>query len=473
MVGLYRKTDRARELAKRRPQKELYRSEFRQDYGRLIHSSAFRRLVGKTQLFPGIESDFFRNRLTHSLEVAQVAKSIANKLNYEQPFLKNNLIDTDLVETAALAHDLGHPPFGHNGEHALDECMMRYGGFEGNAQSLRILSRLEKKATNDESGYGIKPNGEDCRFGLNLSFRTLAAILKYDDEIPKSRTRKQYNGPKKGYYASERELVDKIKTSVTGGRKYSGQFKVLECWVMDLSDDIAYSTYDLEDAFKAGFLTPLDLVSASNELLDAVVDEMPTHLAMTRDRVRGILIDVFYKLFDDDSLSTLLAEDGPMSEQDFIESTSKTYRSSKDLADVGYFRTELTAKLVGEFIQGVRFQPNRQIPALSRVYLEQSIAERVEVLKRFSYVALIMSPRLKVAELRGKQIVKDIFSCLQDKDGCELLPKDYRIWHDRSKLKRDKMRVICDFIAGMTDRYAVEFFSRLKSDTPQSIFKPI
>lgn len=111
------------------PKKEPYRSQFRRDYARLIHCPSFRRLVGKTQLFPGIESDFFRNRLTHSVEVAQIAKSIASRLNLEHKdfFHEAGRIDTDLVEVAGLAHDIGHPPFGHNGEFALDQCMVKSG----------------------------------------------------------------------------------------------------------------------------------------------------------------------------------------------------------------------------------------------------------------------------------------------------------------------------------------------------------
>src|SRR5690606_12675716 len=122
-----------------------YRSPYRRDYARLLHSPAFRRLQGKTQLYPGVESDFFRNRLTHSLEVAQIAKTIALKLNFEKLDKQKLSIDLDVCEFAGLAHDLGHPPFGHQGEEALDECMRNYGGFEGNAQTLRILTKLEKK----------------------------------------------------------------------------------------------------------------------------------------------------------------------------------------------------------------------------------------------------------------------------------------------------------------------------------------
>jgi dGTPase len=165
-----------------------YRSDFRRDYARLVHSPAFRRLQGKTQLFPGLESDFFRNRLTHSLEVAQIAKSIALKLNDSEECLRNTPINPDVVEFAALSHDLGHPPFGHNGEHALDEGMKGFGGFEGNAQTLRILARLEKKRLRPDCptnglDVGIIA-GCDYRRGLNLTARTLASVLKYDCEIP-------------------------------------------------------------------------------------------------------------------------------------------------------------------------------------------------------------------------------------------------------------------------------------------------
>ena len=220
-----------------------YRRPARRDYARLIHCPAFRRLQGKTQLFPGVESDFFRNRLTHSLEVAQIAKSIALKLNCDSPYFQRHPLDLDLVETAALAHDLGHPPFGHNGEEALDSCMRRAGGFEGNAQTLRILARLEKKKP------AAIASKVDERVGLDLTCRTLASVLKYDRHIPFERTD---DGVVKGYYDSERELVERIKKAVLGRRVApDGTFKTIECGIMDLADDIAYSTYDLEDAFKA------------------------------------------------------------------------------------------------------------------------------------------------------------------------------------------------------------------------------
>lgn len=200
---------------------EEYRSAFRRDYARIVHAPAFRRLQRKTQLFPGDESDFFRNRLTHSLEVAQIAKSIAIRLNH---LIRTSYgdqageIDTDLVELVSLAHDLGHPPFGHTGEYALQEKMHSFGGFEGNAQTLRILSRLEKRQT-IQNGSGADftefSEGKDLRAGLNLCFRSLAAVLKYDNLIPLIG-----DGPNliKGYYSSEDELVRKIKRAVLGDK---------------------------------------------------------------------------------------------------------------------------------------------------------------------------------------------------------------------------------------------------------------
>lgn len=173
---LYSKNDYERAKHEDEPDAKFGRSGFRRDYGRLLHSPSFRRLQGKTQLFPGHESDFFRNRLTHSLEVAQVAKGIALKLNASYTCFQKSPINTDLVELAALAHDLGHPPFGHNGERALDDCMKQYGGFEGNAQTLRLLSRIEKKVFDEPAVKdaldmcGISADGRDRRRGLNLTY---------------------------------------------------------------------------------------------------------------------------------------------------------------------------------------------------------------------------------------------------------------------------------------------------------------
>ena len=194
--SLYSEGDWRREHTERAS--EPWRTEARRDYARVIHSPSFRRLQGKTQVFPGHESDFFRNRLTHSLEVAQIAESIAYRLNHNESLFRAYPIDPRICATAGLVHDLGHPPFGHNGERALDDRMRLYGGFEGNAQTLRILSKLEKKIP---SGSSSAPTTYDGRIGLNLTYRTLASTLKYDRVVPHIRTLE--DSLVKGYYAEE------------------------------------------------------------------------------------------------------------------------------------------------------------------------------------------------------------------------------------------------------------------------------
>ena len=483
-MGLYGGGDYDRALKGSNPTghsvSEPYRSEFRRDYARLIHCAAFRRLNGKTQLFPGFESDFFRNRLTHSMEVAQIAKSIATKLNYEQPFLKEQgAISLDLVEVAALAHDLGHPPFGHNGELALDRCMIEHGGFEGNAQTLRIVSVLEKKSTDDLGGYGVRDGGEDRRYGLDLCARTLAAVLKYDTAIRQKRSLDGYQRPTKGYYASEAPLVAQIKRAVLGEYVPSTPFKTIECQIMDVADDIAYSTYDLEDAFKAEFLSPLALLSAENSLLQKVSDEINRSSkgelgTVAPEQVRAVLLRVFEEYLKDDQITELLAADNKPTPDTFSQFLARRHRALTRLAKVGYARTAFTSDLVGQFIAGIKFEPNPEAPALSRVYLNNSTRLKVEVLKQITYVSLIMSPRLKLAEYRGQEIVQTLFDKLTTNNGHVLLPDDFRQWYDRfANDDTKRKRVVCDFIAGMTDRYAVEFYARLRSESPETIFKPI
>jgi dGTPase len=256
---LYARSDYSRTLPLlTRPERD-WRGQFRRDYARLLHSPAFRRLQGKTQLFSGLESDFFRNRLTYSLEVAQIAKSIALKINDEHLRGEGFELDTDLVEFAGLAHDIGHPPFGHTGEHVLNDIMRRAGGFEGNAQSLRILTRLEKKLDDPDAQLNEVSdplwfrNGRDHAVGLNLCSRTIASVLKYDRAIPAVLPSSRVI---KGYYQTETDVVSRVRRDVAPG---VSAMKTVECQIMDIADDIAYSTYDIEDAFKGILTTPLHL----------------------------------------------------------------------------------------------------------------------------------------------------------------------------------------------------------------------
>ncbi len=462
---------------------EPYRSCWRRDYARLIHSAAFRRLQGKTQLFPGRESDFFRNRLTHSLEVAQIAKSIALRFNFEHEYFRKNPIDTDLIETAALAHDLGHPPFGHNGEEALDECMRDAGGFEGNAQTLRILTKLEKRDATVKLDDLIEPviDGKDMRAGLNLTFRTLAAVLKYDRKIP---SRRNKPGVEKGYYYTEKDVVDKIKQylAIAPGTR----LRTVECGIMDVADDIAYSTYDLEDAFKAGFLSPAKMLAIDDALATKVADvvrerlqkaypgilkkersfepddvyfTIATTFADVFDQGVGILEEVQAKQWDPRLAVSVIASDA----------TS----ASANLAKNGYYRSKLTSDFVGTYIRSVRLEFNSHAPMLSKVQLDIETFKRVEVMKNYAFQALIMSPMLKVAEHRGKDIVRQIFNALNEDEGYLLMPSDFQGLYEKLEDPAEKKRAVCDFIAGMTDRYAVQFYGRLFGTNPETIFSPL
>lgn len=478
---LYSDSDFNREIPLKATKKELsLRPPFRRDYSRLIHSPAFRRLQGKTQLFPGSESDFFRNRLTHSLEVAQIAKSISIRINESRVVgrLRNDKINLDLVEFAGLAHDLGHPPFGHNGEHALDDCMKDFGGFEGNAQTLRILSKLEKKG--DSVLPFVGPGRIDSRTGLNLTHRTLASILKYNEVIPINGNDRPEGKSKlmKGYYSSESELVDHIKTSVIGSSGYSKEFKTIECQIMDLADDIAYSTYDLEDALKAGFVSPLEILNDSlNEgLMKKVAKKVSDKIKLPfddLDATMSLMELFFYDLLPKDEILSELynAKSKQNKYWSIAQRAISTYESSLMISQEGYKRNKLTSELVNRFINGLELTWEPSAPAFSTIKFSDEIFPIVETLKNYTFLKLIESSRLKVSEYRGTQIVTFLFKALDD-GGAKLLPVDFSQWHEAGN-EIEKKRVICDFIAGMTDSYAIEFYGRLTSSNPQSIFKPI
>ncbi len=443
---------------------EKYRSEFRRDYARIIHSHSFRRLQGKQQLYPGLESDFFRSRLTHSLEVAQIAKAIGIRLNSEY---KLN-IDCDLLEVAGTAHDIGHPPFGHKGEYALDDLMKAYGGFEGNAQTLRVLSKLEKKI----HGH---------RVGLNLTSRSLASILKYNNIITKERA--PSDPIQKGYYDEDKDLVENVKKNVLSVTSVPEDFRTIECCIMDLADDIAYSVFDFEDGLKAGFYTFFDLLYSHdfkdpNNVLEKVTKKL------TKKGIPGITTDSVLKTMETE-LYSLLGRDKFFSTQDILNDISSkglsqveswikflnSYYYSLNLAygKNGALRTQTSSFLVGKFIRGIDYVPNSAFPQLSSVQFNTTTLLQVETLKQFVYEFIVSSPRLLISELRGQDIVKEIFSAIIKNP--RLLPSDYYSLYKIETIESAQKRIICDFVSGMTDRYAIEFYGRLKSMDPVTIFK--
>jgi dGTPase len=489
MTALYKAADRRRTSAL--SSSESYRSAFRRDFARLVHSSAFRRLQGKTQLFPSHESDFFRNRLTHSLEVAQIAKAIAAMVNETYPEFKgrDRQIDLDLVEFAALAHDLGHPPFGHNGEEALDKCMCDSGGFEGNAQTLRIVSKLEKRATLSgevDNPIAVDDSGNDSRAGLNLTYRALASVLKYDNEIPRrEQDRKTVNKSLvKGYYYTEFDIVSTIKRQIGTG---DSLFRTIECSIMDTADDIAYSTYDLEDAFKARFLTPVSIISFDEEkakkVCDTITERANRYYTHLNPKEREFDLEDFYETvltlfhdilppFDKEELAAAAADEGatlPL----MANVLSASADASEKLASNGYYRTRFTSELVKRAMSGIEVSYNAKNPALSVVRMNIETFREVETLKNLCYQSLIMSPMLKLTEYRGKEIVRSIFEALKKEGGHLLMPDDFQALYVHLKEPHEKDRVICDFIAGMTNRYAIEFYNRLFGTTSASIYSPV
>jgi len=470
---------------------EEYRSAWRRDYARLIHSASFRRLQGKTQVFPGHESDFFRNRLTHSLEVAQIAKSIAIKLNATHPLFANidQKIEPDIVEFAGLAHDLGHPPFGHNGEEALDECMRGHGGFEGNAQTLRILSRLEKKAHALLKGSELKvfsDEGIDQRRGLGLTYRSLAAILKYDNAIPErgeDRGEGRTHSVIKGYYKIDEELVARIKYAVIG-ENHESKFKTIECSIMDIADDIAYSTYDLEDVFKSGFKKPLDLFVLPISIYESVVETINKRLKKQYADHPDLNIEVsdvqeiLHYVFRDElfefgpSQFKLLKNRKIDAEAKKMFFAAEAQKLSQTLSENGYYRTLFTSGLIQWFLDGIEVIENKNYPQLHQARLDINIFVVVEVLKNITFETVIRAPALQVVEYRGRDIVSNIFKAIIGNGGDRLLPDDFRDTY-KSGDELNRYRTTCDFIAGMTDRYAIEFYTRLYGANGMTMHKPL
>jgi dGTPase len=348
--------------------------------------------------------------------------------------------------------------------------MREFGGFEGNAQTLRILCRLEKKL--DDPDVQIEDgepawyrNGRDVAVGLNLCSRSLAAILKYDNPIPFRRGAGA--SLKKGYYLSERSVVDRMRTDVTGVAN-SKPLRVIECEIMDLADDIAYSTYDLEDALKGGLLLPLDLLYAEDSVIESVAGGVARELkvAVGVTDVRDVLRSLF------SFFARPEAPPSPDWEDWYLGETGRTYWAAKDYASIGFHRTAMTSALVNHFIHAIDIKVNRRKPALSRVAMEPEVRSQVSVLKHLTYELLISSSRLKLVAYRGETVVRSIFKALSQDGGAALLPADFSQRYFQAD-ETQRARVICDFIAGMTDRYAVEFYARLTSDAFNTMFKPL
>ena len=414
------------------------------------------------------------------MEVAQIAGAIARMLN-ETLDSERFQIDLDLVEFAGLAHDLGHAPFGHNGEDVLNDLMIRDGGFEGNAQTLRLLTRLEKRLDDPETQLGTGTSqpkwygadGEEA-IGLNLCARSLAAILKYDSEIPNAAPPGSTCGNRvlaKGYYRSERAVVAATRKHVAPGLAPGTPMKTVECQIMDLADDIAYSTSDLEDALKSRLLSPLSIVSIEGAVLERislrVSHDVGAHV--TSKEVVEVLDGLFYMVSE---RFAKLGREAPH----FSDSLRAATRSSELHAGVGHFRTIFLSELVNRFIGSITIAVDERCPKTSPVTMASEALLEVAVLKRTVYETLIKSDRFRVQAIRARRILKFLFSELvgarvPESRSADLLPVDWRERFNQASLDTSaRARVVCDFIAGMTDRQAVETYSALASPSFRSIF---
>lgn len=459
----------------------------RKDFSRVIYSPSFRRLQGKSQLFPANDGDpFYRNRLTHSIEVSNICVSIAAFLNHrnEEMLKRSWRINYDIAALAGLAHDLGHPPFGHNGEAALNDKMERFGGFEGNGQTLRILTTLETRIPSSLKISDFRRTSELMArsAGLNLTFRSLASVLKYDKMVNVPSDRLPHINKKKGYYKSDETLINALKNSIYQNNYPAGNAPLLntiECQIMDLADDIAYSTFDLEDCFQSGITHPLDfLSSASPDQMSSIVKEVRAGLVKRgindeideRD-VLAVFVTVFEQLF--------IPSEG--SAYDFSSSGERaifaafSYDDGHELRSKTHLRREFSMRLLERYIGAIKVVPNDDEPALSKIELDPYLVFQIECLKAFNYIMVIESQPMRATEHRGREIITQLFDAF-DKNP-KIMPEDvqYRLGQlieigDLADSEEIKSRTICDFIAGMTDVYAAKFFNRIKGTSEKALF---
>ena len=389
--------------------KSDYRSVYHQDRDRIMFTFAFRRLQAKTQVFQAGEYDFYRTRLTHSMEVANIAKSLAVWLRTHRPAVR---IDPDLLEAICLAHDIGHPPFGHSGERVLNALMENHGGFEGNAQTLRILTR-----TIYNRGLG--------RSGMSPSRALLDGVLKY------KRLHRDRAGEKNHFiYDDQAEVLrfcfgtDDLVGALSGVS--ANEFKSLECQAMDFADDIAYSCFDVVDGAKARFLTPDRLIAwGGGRKLDSLQEKQLDELiAMMRvnklePKMNGIIGDLIQ------SASLDIAEN-------FMSQQTNRYAFTLD----------------------------RQSEAQSRIRLHKALCRDL----------IFGSSALEQIEFKGGHVLRELGQALfanyleAGTPALHLVPGEVHRLIEDSETKNQRARLLCDHLSGMTDAYALRSYKRLIFD---------
>lgn len=397
------------------------RGDFERDRGRIIHSSALRRLSAKTGVFsPTSGMDFVRNRLTHTLEVAQIGRELGKDLQ----------LNPNLVDTACLAHDLGHPPFGHNGETALAEWAMHVGGFEGNAQTFRLVTRLETKRFVDGVSYG-----------LNLTRATLDAILKYPWDRETGRMRADSTGGPLKYnvYEDDRAVFDWVREGAPAEQP------CIEAQVMDASDDIAYSVHDFEDAIVEGYVDPRVLADPGNQ------DEL----------IRGIVVWTGSQLPTETlgaALSRLLHL--PL----WVSNWEPGMRAAAQLKD-------LTSELIGRFCEAVVSSTRSAYPVgdlnrfRAQVVVPSETEAEITVLKGLVGTFIMSSGSLRQYYERQRETLVGLLETLWETGPAHLDPLFAELWRDAPD-DAARRRTVVDQVAALTDLSASRWFDRLCGPHP-------
>ncbi|MEU7172776.1 deoxyguanosinetriphosphate triphosphohydrolase [Micromonospora tulbaghiae] len=388
------------------------RSPFERDRARVLHSAAFRRLAAKTQVHTAGTNDFLRTRLTHSLEVAQIAREMGARLG----------CDPDVVDTAGLAHDLGHPPFGHNGEYALDELAAACGGFEGNAQTLRVLTRLEAKV--------FTPDGRSA--GLNLTRAALDAVSKYP--WPRRPGERKF-----GVYADDRPVFDWLREGAPPGAR-----RCLEAQVMDWADDVAYSVHDVEDGIQGGYVDLRPLLADADERRALCADVAAAYSGEAPEDLGEVLAD----LLADPVLAPLAAYDG----------------SHRALAAL----KATTSVLTGRFVAGVvAATEQRHGPGPHRRYaadleVPRRIRAQCALLKGIALRYVMRRPGAEGRYARQRDVLTGLVAVLLDRAPDALDPVFAPLWRDAAD-DAARLRVVIDQVASLTDPAALAWHARLVS----------
>ncbi|NEN06467.1 deoxyguanosinetriphosphate triphosphohydrolase [Diaminobutyricibacter tongyongensis] len=390
------------------------RSDFARDRARLLHSSALRRLAAKTQvLSPTAGLDFARNRLTHSLEVAQVGRELATSLD----------LDPDIVDTACLAHDIGHPPFGHNGERALNHWASDIGGFEGNAQTLRLLTRLEPKVFGDDGRA----------YGLNLTRASLDASCKYP--WPASSSVSDPSGRAKfGFYADDRPVFEWMRAGAPE------RVRCIEAQVMDLSDDIAYSVHDFEDAVVNGY-----------------IDVQALGRRVEHDELVASMYEWIGGEFSNDEL--IAAFDRLDTLDVWLDGWDSSRRAQARLKN-------LTSQLIGRFA-GAATRATREAAAKESlirfgagVVVPREIQAEIAVLKGIVATFVMSRNTRQPIYAQQRQVLSTLADVLLASGPLELdagFAEDWNAAPDDAARKR----VVVDQVASLTDQSALAWYERL------------